>query len=166
MEYDLEYMQEHCIDVFFKYGNKPFHVLTYGTVIPLALNNVETNRSLQHQIAVDVSGLQIPREVHIEQEYVTTIRRDSIQASGEYAGDEELPPNENVVVQMFKPMAELGFYSYDCIEELDDRMGLYRLVAYPEGVIMAPEYKDLPEFAGIDVVEQDENRGVIISFKM
>lgn len=165
-EYDINYMQEHCIDVYFRYDNRHFHVLTYGTIIPAALNNVERNRSLQHHVSVDFEEIQIKGEIHIEQDYVTEVRNASIQASGELARNEQLVPDEETIVQMFKPNAELGFYSYDCIEELEEGRGLYRLVAYPGEGIAPQRYEALPEFTGIDIVEQDEQRGVIVKFTM
>lgn len=165
-EYDRAYMQEHCIDVFFRHGDRPFHVLTYGTIIPETLNNVERNRSLQHYVSIDLEETRNIGDIHIEQDYVTEVRNASIQASGELARNEQLVPDEETIVQMFKPNAELGFYSYDCIEELEEGRGLYRLVAYPSEIITPQMYGALPEFVGIDIVEQDEQRGVIVKFMM
>jgi hypothetical protein len=67
---------------------------------------------------------------------------------------------------MFRPAAELGFYSYDCIEELENGRGLYRLVAYPEGEMEILPYDNMPNYDGLEVVEWDEERGLIISFRM
>ena len=68
--YDLIYMRDHCIDLYFRYKGKFFHVLTYGTTIPQILDNVEANRALQHQMAVRIDEWQGNGEVHIEQGYV------------------------------------------------------------------------------------------------
>lgn len=161
-EYEIGYMQEHCIDVYFFFGDLPFHVLTYGTIIPTALNDVDRNRRIQHQVAVDMDGTQNDDAVHIEQGYVTEIRAVTAQL----VEDETLIPDERTIVQLFKPAAELGFYSYDCIEELEDGRGLYRLVAYPGTGIVARVYDDMPDYNGIDVVELDEERNLIIRFRM
>ena len=67
---------------------------------------------------------------------------------------------------MFEPMAKLGFYSYDCVQELENGKGLYRLVAYPGSGIVERKYDGLPEFDGIEVVEESEERGIILQFKM
>lgn len=165
-EYDKDYMQEHCIDVYFRYGERPFHVLTYGTIIPALLNDVDRNRSLQHQTAVDWEALAIPSVVNINYEYVSAVRRESIQAAGDMARYEQLIPDEDTIVQMFKPNAELGFYSYDCVEELEDGKGRYRLVAYPGMEINVHDFDTLPEFTGIEVAEEDEESGIILQFKM
>ena len=159
-------MREHCIDVYFKYRGKAFHALTYGTIIPHVLNDVDRNRKLQHQVAVEIARHRNPVDTHIEQEYVASVRNDSIQASGNSEGNKQLIPDESMIVQMFKPNAELGFYSYDCIEELENGRGLYRLVAAPGAGIDAQDYEGLPSFEGIDVVEFDEQRRVVVKFIM
>ena len=141
-------------------------MLTYGTIIPTALNDVARNRALQHQVAVDRDGLKKPGVVHIEQDYVTTVRNRSIQASGNLARFEELIPDEDTIVQMFKPNAELGFYSYDCIEELPDGRGVYRLVASPDEGVDSHKYDTLPEYSGIEIIQTDQGRGLIIEFRM
>ena len=164
-EYDRAYMLEHCIDVYFRYRDRHFHVLTYGTIIPTALNNVEKNRSLQHHVAIDSEGTKSRGEILIEQDYVNEIKDASMQVSGGL-GNEQLVPKEETIVQMFRPNAELGFYSYDCIKELEEGKGLYRLVAYPGEGIDIREYETMPEYTGIEIVEEDEQRGVIIKFKM
>lgn len=165
-EYGRKYMQEHCIDVYFRYGSRPFHVLTYGTIIPAILNDVGRNRSLQHQVAVDVEKPGFLRQVIIEHDYVNDVRDASKQASGDKAKNEQLIPDEETILQMFKPNAELGFYSYDCIEELPDGRGLYRLVAYSSAGINDHKYANLPELDELEVVEYDEKRGVIMKFSM
>ena len=157
-EYEREYMQEHCIDVYFSFGDRPFHALTYGTIIPAALNDVDRNRKIQHQVAVDMDGIRNVDAAHIEQSYVTAIR----EATAQLVEDVELIPDEETIVQLFKPAAELGFYSYDCIEELEDGRGLYRLVASPGIGNVARVYDDMPDFDRIDVVEFDEQRNLII----
>jgi len=165
-EYDIGYMREHCIDVYFKYYGKAFHVLTYGTIIPLLLNDVDRNRELQHQVSIDIDQGMNALTVQIEQNYVSAVISDSRQASGDLALYAGLQPVEETVVQLFKPVAELGFYSYDCIKELGDGKGLYRLVAYPIGNTHPRVYNDLPDFFNINVVDRDEERGLITTFEM
>ena len=161
-EYDMEYMQEHCIDVYFRHGGRPFHVLTYGTTIPAALNDVDKNRRIQHQVAVDMEVIMNPIAVHVEQNYITAV----LDATRELNRVEQFVSDEDTILQMFKPVAELGFYSYDCIEELENGRGLYRLVAYPGGEMEMHPYDNMPDFNGIEVVERDEERDLIISFRM
>lgn len=161
-EYEMGYMQEHSIDVYFRYGGRPFHVLTYGTAIPAPLNDVDRNRRIQHQVAVDMDGLMNPVAIHIEQDYVTAV----LDATRELNREELFVPNEDTILQMFRPATELGFYSYDCIKELENGGGLYRLVAYPEGEMEIHPYDNMPNYDGLEVVEWDEERGLIISFRM
>lgn len=158
----MEYMQEHCIDIYFRYAGRLFHVLTYGTTIPAPLNDVDKNRGIQHYVAIDMDEMRDAHEVHVEQDYITAVH----ESFGEYAGAAQLIPDEDTVLQMFKPVAELGFYSYDCIEELEDGRGLYRLVAYPGEGVEARPYDSMPEFDGIEVIERDEERDLIICFRM
>lgn len=161
-KYDMEYMQEHCIDIYFRYGKRPFHVLTYGTTIPAPLNDVGRNRRIQHQVAVDVNGGMNSVEAHIERDYVSAVR----ESYGELASNSQLIPDEDTILQMFKPAAELGFYSYDCIEELEGGRGLYKLVAYPGVDVDVRSNVNLPVYDGLEIVEQDEEKDLIISFRM
>ena len=165
-EYSVEYMQEHCIDVYFRYGDQPFHVLTYGTTIPAVLNDVDRNRRLQHQVAVDTEDLDEGLEVQINDDYVIAIREASTQAAGELARNVDVIPEERIILQMFKPAAQLGFYSYDCVEELGNGNGEYRLVAYPGEDVQMHEYEGLPQFEGIEVIERNEETGVVMRFRM
>ena len=103
-----------------------------------------------------------PIAVHVEQNYITAV----LDATRELNRVEQFVSDEDTILQMFKPVAELGFYSYDCIEELENGRGLYRLVAYPGGEMEMHPYDNMPDFNGIEVVERDEERDLIISFRM
>lgn len=159
-------MRDHCIDLYFRYKGKSFHVLTYGTMIPQALNDVEANRTLQHQMAVRIDEWQGDGEANIEQGYVKYVREGALSAIGNNDNPERWVPNNSRILQMFEPMAKLGFYSYDCIQELENGKGLYRLVAYPGSGIVERHYGGMPEFEGIEIVEEDEDRGIILLFRM
>lgn len=78
----------------------------------------------------------------------------------------EIPETE-VLLRMFAPMAQLGFYSYDCIRVREDGKGIYMLVASPDypadAIVPTPEVQ-LPMFNEIEVLE--EENGVIIRFAM
>jgi hypothetical protein len=59
-------------------------------------------------------------------------------------------------------MAELGFYSYDCVEQFENGVGRYVLVAWPR--TRHATDVEIPTFDGlIEVVERD---GVLIEFRM
>ena len=164
--YDLIYMRDHCIDLYFRYKGKFFHVLTYGTTIPQILDNVEANRALQHQMAVRIDEWQGNGEVNIEQGYVQSVRNGALSAIGDNENSERWLPSNSRILQMFEPMAKLGFYSYDCVQELENGKGLYRLVAYPGSGIVKRQYDGMPEFEGIEIVEEDEDREIILQFRM
>lgn len=159
-------MLDHCIDVYFRYRGMPFHVLTYGTIIPQALNDVEVNRTLQHQAAVSMAEWQGDGVANIEEGYVLSVREGVIQAIGENDNPERWMPTRSRILQMFEPMAKLGFYSYDCVQELEQGRGLYQLVAYPGDGIVERRFAGMPEFEEIEVVEEDIERGIILQFRM
>lgn len=159
-------MRDHCIDLYFRYKGKAFHVLTYGTTIPQALNNVEVNRALQHQMAVRMDEWQGDGVANIEQGYVQSVQEGALSAIGNNDNSERWLPSNSRILQMFEPMAKLGFYSYDCVLELEKGKGLYRLVAYPGSGIVERQYVGIPEFEGIEIVEENEDRGIILLFRM
>lgn len=159
-------MRDHCIDVYFRYKGKSFHVLTYGTMIPPALNDVEANRILQHQTAVSMAEWQGDSVANIEEGYVQSVCDGVSHAIGENNNPKRWLPTRSRILQMFEPMAKLGFYSYDCVQELEQGRGLYRLVAFPGRDIVERQYAGMPEFEGIEVVEEDKERGIILQFRM
>lgn len=159
-------MRDHCIDLYFRYRGMPFHVLTYGTMIPLTLNDVEVNRTLQHQTAVSMEERQGDFIANIEEGYVQAVREGAYQAIGENDNSERWMPARRRILQMFEPMAKLGFYSYDCVQELEQGRGLYRLVAYPGDGIVERQFAGMPEFEGLEVLEEDDKRGIILQFTM
>ena len=117
-------------------------------------------------MAVDMEDVGNDPNVVINYDYVSAIINASIQAAGEYEGNENRIPEERVILQMFKPAAQLGFFSYDCVEELEDGSGRYRLVAYPGVDMEIHPYDNIPDYEGLEVVERDEESGLIISFIM
>ena len=50
IKYTDSYMREHCIDVFFSVSGVHIHVLTGGSLLPPALNDIQRNRTLQETI--------------------------------------------------------------------------------------------------------------------
>lgn len=157
--YSESYMVEHCIDLFFLFGNRKMHVLTDGNSIPDQLNDRDINRSIQQAVANHIPDEVTLDNIQIEQSYLNSLSSLAV-------ADVPFPETE-VLVRMFAPMAQLGFYSYDCTETYQNGRGMYVLVAspdYPEGHhIQAPEIA-IPNFDGIEIVE--EAGGVIKSFIM
>lgn len=153
--YSESYMLEHCIDVFFFYGDRKMHVLTDGNFIPDLLNDRNVNREIQRFVAKKIPNEITLANIQVEQTYLDSLKIKSI------LDDANIPfPEPEVLVRMFAPMAQLGFYSYDCTETYLDGRGKYVLVAspdYPEGhQVQAPEI-DIPKFDGIEIVEKDES---------
>ena len=120
--YTDSYMRNHCIDVFFRYGQYPIHVLTYGSMIPESLNDKENNREIQHMVAVRQQDNEIQGQVVVNQSYLTRV--SYIGAAFEQTID------PIITTVWFMPFAKMGFYSYDCIYT-NDRMALFQLVARP-----------------------------------
>lgn len=157
--YSESYMKEHCIDVYFTYRNMKMHVLTDGTFIPEELNDRDVNRTNQQMFARSLPDTITQDHVSIQQSYIGMLQ-NSVGIYG------PLPGNE-VLLRMFLPMAQLGYYSYDCVETYDNGKGLYKLVAIPDfsdGYQAQAVDVQLPEFNGLENV-QAEN-GLIVSFVM
>lgn len=157
--YSESYMREHCIDVYFRYRNTNMHVLTDGNCIPGALNDRVQNRGIQQVIANMVPDIVTLNSIHIQRTYLNLLRNSPI-------GEMVMPENE-VLLRMFAPMAQLGFYSYDCIRTREDGKGIYMLVASPDytaNVIAPTPEVQLPMFNEIEVLE--EEKGVVIRFAM
>lgn len=151
--YSKSYMLEHCIDVFFFCGDRKMHVLTDGNFIPNSLNNRNVNRKIQQFVAKKIPNEITLADIQVEQSYLDSLKKKSS------LDDANIPfPETEVLVRMFAPMAQLGFYSYDCTETYPDGRGKYVLVASPdcpEGhQVQAPEI-DIPNFDDIEFVEKD-----------
>lgn len=136
--YSEEYMQAHCIDVFFSYNGKPIHVLTDGCGMPEQLNVMERNRAIQKQMAINVRELEVNREdIIINQSYLNLIREEARSLDVEM-------PEVSELTSMFSPVASLGFYSFDCIHS-DEHQAIFKLVAKPKREIRLPEGVLLPQ---------------------
>lgn len=147
--YSEEYMQAHCIDVFFSYNGKPIHVLTDGCGMPEQLNVMERNRAIQKQMAINVRGLEGNQEdIIINQSYLNLIREEARSLDVEM-------PEVSELTSMFAPIASLGFYSYDCIRFFEHH-AFFKLVAKPKREIRLPEGVLLPEYNGIDVLNSED----------
>jgi hypothetical protein len=117
-------------------------------------------------MAVRMDEWQGDGVANIEQGYVLSVQEGALSAIGNNDNPERWLPSNSRILQMFEPMAKLGFYSYDCVQELEKGKGLYRLVAYPGSGIVERQYAGIPEFEGIEIVEENEDRGIILLFRM
>ena len=146
-QYSFNYMRSHCVDVFFQYHGIPIHALTYGSLLPELLNEMERNRNLQHQVAQRQLGEEYIVEVELNQAYLQLLRTET-ERYGEIF-------NFDVATQWFKNVARLGFYSYDCILNRND-FSVFKLVARPRNNVEI-RY-DLPAFDELSVLNYyDEN---------
>lgn len=138
-------METHCIDVFFKCGKYPIHVLTSGSILPEGLNNILRNRTLQE--IVDSNGDRVGGEanapkVSVNTQYARTLIdkhnrliQELTHKNGNFVFD-ELPfsPNVDHIMEHFSFYARQGFYSYDCETVNEDGTAVYRLMAWPDNL--------------------------------
>lgn len=157
--YSESYMREHCIDVYFTYRDMNMHVLTDGNLIPERLNDRDKNRTNQ-QLFAQILPDEISQEnVSVQQDYI-----DSIRTNVDNYGP--IPENE-ILLRMFLPMAQMGYYSYDCVETFENGKGRYKLVAVPDfkNGYQAPIVNvQLPVYDGLESIH--EVNGLIVSFIM
>ena len=139
--YSEKYMETHSIDVFFKCGKCPIHVLTSGSIIPEGLNDILRNRTLQEMAELNGNrrnGQEGPN-VSLNTQYIQTLinRHDSLvrelaQENQNIRFDElPLSPNVDQIVEHFSFYARQGFYSYDCEAVNEDGTAVYTLMVWP-----------------------------------
>lgn len=143
--YSESYMRNHCIDVFFRYKDIPIHVLTCGNLLPYPLNDLARNRKIQQQQAIRLEQIEerggFRNEIRAQESYINYIRHQEQNAHHEY--------NQEDFTSWFLPYAELGYYTYDCIE-FNDVESLFRLVAIPKE--MVDDYRELPVYDNLNVL--------------
>lgn len=158
-EYSINYMESHCIDVFFYCLGREIHVLTDGNHIPSFLNDRDRNRTIQQATARLIGSAIRLENIRINQGYISLIR--------DYATEANPLPEYEILLGMFLPMAQLGFYSYDCIETYNDGRGRYHLVASPDSrcdVCLLKIKANLPYFDYINILDTDGD--IIVEFEM
>lgn len=152
--YSEKYMETHCIDVFFKCGKYPVHVLTSGSILPEGLNDILRNRTLQGMAELNGnrgSG-QEESNVSLNTQYIQTMidRHDSLvrelARENQNIRFDELPvsPSVDQIVGYFSFYARQGFYSYDCEAVNEDGTASYRLMAWPDNALHVD--LELPNF--------------------
>ena len=147
-KYRASYIKSHCIDLFFRFGEKAIHAMTDGNVFPDALNELERNRKIQREVAGRVRPGVFDHIVRASA-YVTAFEERLRQTQPENLGID-------VHLELFFSMAELGFYSFDCVETDENGRGKYELVAFPARHGMNADV-ELPEYDGIEpIMEGDE----------
>ena len=120
--YSDKYMKSHCIDVFFRYQDLPIHVLTYGSILPPTLNDLERNRKEQQRQARQIEEQVGQVNIQPEEAFISYMRQDAENVGYEF--------NRSEVVEWFISYARAGFYTYDCIS-CDDSQATFKLVAIP-----------------------------------
>lgn len=154
--YRPSYVQSHCIDVFFRYGRTPIHVLTDGNVFPVDLDDLERNRGIQREIALRESvGDVLDNNIYLNPDYSQPFEEKYHVPQQEWSGLE-------THLELFITMAKLGFHSYDCVEMDGNGRGKYVLVARPK-IRAANMYFNIPEFNGIEPIGEGED---LVSFWM
>lgn len=156
--YTKKYLESHCVDVFFRCGDKPIHILTFGNDIPEELNNIVTNRKLQQTVVrmhqYRVGDYLDNGSVIINDSYLQTINAQFTVYNQSHPEMESQMPELSDIVRMFAPNAGIGFYSYD-FSKLENDKAEYVLVASPsQNTRIDQELMDrLPNLDGCDITE-------------
>lgn len=154
-KYRESYVSSHCIDLFFKYQGKDIHVMTDGNMFPEQLDDIDRNRGIQSVVARLTDNLEVnPDNININRgilQYIEGLDADDIERI-----------DQHELLRLFLSMAELGFYSYDCVEQDVNGVGRYVLVAWPKnhhetGI-------EIPAFDGL--METVERNGDLVEFRM
>jgi len=158
-KYSILYMETHCIDVFFAFGEYPIHLLTAGSMIPDALNDILRNRTLQEEIERNESG-STSLEISTNDAYIgdlITRHYSTIEEYRRLAQFQGNDPNLNLyfpepvrdqITAHFRYYANQGFYSYDCSEVKENGTAVYRMIAWPKK--MRPVPYDLPQYTPVN----------------
>lgn len=136
--YSIKYMETHCIDVFFFYGEYPIHILTAGGIIPEKLNDILRNRTMQEEIERRSSDAEL-LDFSINGDYVQSLidRHNAVLEEylniGQFQNISEfnIEQGREQILAYFHLYAGLGFYSYDCCKVKEDGTSIYRMVAWP-----------------------------------
>lgn len=124
----LNFQQSHDIDWFARVGNIYVHAMSFGGVLPDAINDWD----LLRRMIVSAYHLEILNEddhqLSYNDAYINS--RLSVQFDNERANQEQRFDIRNRYLRHFREMARLGFYSFDrSIEE--DEEDVYYLVVKP-----------------------------------
>lgn len=131
--YTYSYLRNHCVDFFFRLGNKSIHVLTDGCLIPQSLSNVIINRKLQHEVALLLDDVDAhDYSYSVNNDYIDLIQQTVVRMGEDY---QKYVPSLEQLVESHASYSKLGFYSYACVwnneEETDCR---FVLVTSPAGL--------------------------------
>ncbi len=151
--YSDNYMKNHCIDVFFRYQDLPIHVLTYGSILPPTLNDLERNRKEQQRQAKQIDEQIEQADFDAESAFIMYMRQDAENVGYEF--------NESEVIEWFMPYARAGFYTYDCIS-CDERQSIFKLVAMPRS--RTNVLNELPAYENIEVLSFVEGKTIPETF--
>lgn len=99
--------------------------MTDGNKFPEQLDDIDKNRGIQSTVAGMTEHLVVNTEnININQgifQYILRLNADALDRL-----------HQNEILGLFLPMAEIGFYSYDCVEKDVNGVGRYVLVAWPK----------------------------------
>ena len=101
-KYSKTYQLAHDIDWFCKIGNTPMHFASNCGILPNKVNDKDTNRRIQEQVALMDNVVERREQIAIDRAYIRARLGDNI-AEGGY---------ENYV-RSFVEMAMKGFVSFD-----------------------------------------------------
>lgn len=130
MRYPDTYLMNHDIDWFCVVNGICIHVASAGGMIPNQVNDDETLRGIQHQVALLEDLYSDDEIVYNEGAIAGVLGESGAKARAQY-------------VESFAAMARKGFASFDRtnIEYLNDNR--YHLVCWPRGMGKKPQGLDL-----------------------
>lgn len=126
MMYSDTYLTNHDIDWFCIVNGVYIHVASAGGGIPSQINDDETLRDIQYQVA-------LLEDIYTDEDIVY-----NDEAIGNVLG-ENGAKNREQYIESFKAMARKGFASFDRTNIADFSDNRYHLVCWPKGMERKPQ---------------------------
>ena len=166
-KYSNKYLRTHCVDFYFSFRNKPFHIVTDGCLVPDFLSSIETNRKLQHFFAdyYPSDGIDaLEGDCIVNENYLRSIFEMAQERLEQLNKDTQLNDSD---VEIFLPsrqdllashlyMSALGFYSYSCVwDNVDETDCHFVLVSEPKSTKEFDNIQDLPQCSEDEIAMDD-----------
>ncbi len=166
-KYSKKYLRTHCVDFYFSFQNKPFHIVTDGCLVPDVLSNIVKNRKLQQLYAgyysADVID-DLEGECIVNENYLHSIIEMTQYRLGQLFKDtqlndsdiEEFLPSRQDILESHLYMSALGFYSYSCVWDKDGCH--FILVSAPKNPNKFDNIQSLPQCTENEISMDDINQ--------
>lgn len=126
MSYPDTYLMNHDIDWFCIVNGVYIHVASAGGDIPSQINDDETLRDIQHQVAL-LEDIYTDEDIAFNEEAIGNV----LGGNG--------AKNREQYIESFKAMARKGFASFDRTNIADLSDNRYHLVCWPKGMERRPQ---------------------------